>query len=162
MKRVGLSLVGFALAGLAWLAIPASASAGPIDPAVEWTITSNPPQLWDGTMGYEFHVVNAVTVNSLGYFTDGLVVPGATEVGPWTSGGTLLADVFVLPGDPVQGHFQYHLLSATIALNAGEDYVVGGQAGLFTFSPTGFTVNPNILYVEDRFNDLGTPLRPSR
>jgi hypothetical protein len=123
---------------------------------VEWD-TTDPDftSIWSGTLGYQFHVLNGTRVLALGFFTDGGAVPGPTTVGLWTNGGTELAQVDVLPTDPVIGHFQYHAI-APVPLTAGQDYVVGGQAGLYTFLPSGFTVNPDIQYVQDRWNDYGT------
>jgi hypothetical protein len=152
-KRILLTTL--ASAGL-WCALPtATAVAGPMGPGVEWTATG--PQFgWDGTMGYQFHVrASGAQVVALGYFTDGGAVPGPTTVGLWTNDGTELAQVDVLPTDPVLGHFQYHAI-APVSLGTGQDYVVGGQAGLYTLAPVGFTVNPDIQFVQDRWNFFGT------
>jgi hypothetical protein len=106
--------------------------------------------------GYEFKVNNPVTVVALGTFDltqNGFAQP--QQVGLWTLSGTLLASTYVNNSDPLQGFWRFNSITP-VALMAGASYVVGSQGGEgYTFFTHGFTVDPDISYIQDRFHNLG-------
>ncbi|MFC1707368.1 DUF4082 domain-containing protein [Planctomycetota bacterium] len=80
-------------------------------------------------LGYEFTVDTDIEVTHVGLFdygTDGL--SGASQIGIWTMGGTLLADATVPSGTtaPLTAGWRYEPLASPLLLSAGESYVIGG------------------------------------
>jgi len=141
-------LLASLVASIGWCCVPASSGFAAIEPGIEFTGPWVGRHLWYGTLGYEFHVVRDTQVEALGLYV-GSGVPA--DVGLWTDGGSLLAQVNVQDGDPIVGHFQYHSLASPILLPAGQDYVVGGNSRDWYLSDTvGFTVNPDIQFVGSR------------
>jgi len=81
----------------------------------------------------------------------------------WAASGVLLASTFVDNSDPLTGFWRFDTLSSAVTLVAGQNYVVGSQGGEgYTWNVSGFTVDPNITFVQDRWINLGnsnnTPL----
>ena len=108
------------------------------------------------SLGYQFIANNAISVVALGTFDygqDGLA--GPQQVGLWDASHNLLASTFVDNSDPLQGFWRFNAISP-ISLVAGATYYVASQGGEgYTFEPSGFTVDPNITFVQDAFHYNG-------
>ncbi len=90
----------------------------------------------DRTVGYDFMVLNEITVTHLGYIDeggDGLSFDH--EVGLWSTGGSLLASVtvpagiaatLITPGGSPGGGYRYQELVSPLSLSQGS-YVIGGH-----------------------------------
>ena len=107
-------------------------------------------------LGFEFRVINPITVTALGAYDAPTGWGGEQNVGLWDAQGNLLASTLVNNTDLAVGHWYFHSINP-ITLAAGQDYVVGAQGGtnLAGFLP--ILVDPNISYVEDRFFNFGGP-----
>ena len=113
--------------------------------------SQNSGSVW--SLGYQFVANTNATVTGLGtfdYAQDGFAQD--QQVGLWDSSGTLLASVYVSNGDPLQGFWRFHNI-AGVTLVAGDTYYVASQGGEgYTFSTGGFTVAPEITFVQDAFH----------
>jgi len=120
------------------------------------------PSLW--SLGFKFQANNSVTVTGLGVFDayqNGL--NGIQQVGLWDMQGNLLASTQVTTSDALQGFWRFRSLASSVTLTAGQTYYVASQGGeYYTYQTNGFTVNPNITYLQDSWNYRGhssyTPL----
>jgi hypothetical protein len=112
--------------------------------------------LW--SLGWSFSTNSVVTVTSLGFFdsstssTPGQGVTQPHAVGIYDSVGNLLVSGIVLPNDPLIGHFRYVPVSP-FALAANSTYTIATETGTdqYAFNTTGFTVDPNINFIQDEF-----------
>lgn len=131
----------------------AGRSKADITPALSYTggvTTNNGPQ----TVGFEFLVNSNISVNALGLDFAGAT--GTSEVGLWTTGGTLLASTTVSSSDTLVGNFNYASITP-VALTAGLDYIVGGVDGSNGFYyDTTATTDPRISYVANEFTAPNT------
>lgn len=113
------------------------------------------------TLGFEFQVVNPMSVGALGvydYLQDGLENPA--QVAIWlATGGAPLASV-VVPGGTggtLDNFFRYADI-APLQLNPGVDYVVGAflrggiASSLNTAQGGSGAFDPNVLGIQDRFS----------
>jgi hypothetical protein len=145
-------MVVCAICAVILTAVPAGAATLGVDfssPGVQ-----NSQSVW--SLGYQFVANNAVSVVALGtfdYLQDGLV--GPQQVGLWDASHTLLASTFVDNSDPLQGFWRFNAISP-ISLVAGATYYVAAQGGEgYTWLTSGFTVDPNITFVQDAWHYNG-------
>jgi hypothetical protein len=117
---------------------------------------SNGPSLW--SLGYQFVANSSVAVTGLGAYDDGSSSGGQPQqVGLWNADGTLLASTFVSASDPLTDSFWRFNAIAPVSLVAGDTYYVASQGGWdYTWDTSGFTVNPDITYVQDAYSYLGS------
>jgi hypothetical protein len=99
------------------------------DPVLSFSGSTAPANAFNQTVGWEFDVLNTITVTSLGWYdqnSDGLLL--AHTVGIWDSSGNLLTSVLVAQGttDPLVGLFRTAAITP-IVLTPGTNYIVGGQ-----------------------------------
>jgi len=156
MKRslaVGFLMVVLALAGAG------SASAAAIDftsPTVDFTNGQ-----W--SLGFEFNVTTAYNVTALGFYDD--LQNGLTEshdVGIYDSAGNLLISGTVAPGDSLVGWFRYVSVTPYL-LPVGTGYRIAAATGgeNYTWQPNGFTTDPAITFVTDRWVGSATLVFPN-
>jgi hypothetical protein len=145
MKRV---TVKFSTAVLCCLI--SQMSAATINPAVEYTSMITTSNSEPFTLGYEFTTTVALSINALGYWSDG--EGNSHQVGIWSTSGDLLVSTTVQPTDPVVNSFQWDFIS-NYPLAAGT-YVIGGEyLGNYDTGPykaTGITTIAGYTWVEDR------------
>lgn len=162
------ALVGVFVLALASLSGGVAMASGPaIDFTAPGTLgNSYHPALGGWSMGWEFNLLNPMTVTDLGYFNWGRGGNGigeAHDVGIFDSVGNLLVSTTVNPGDPVSGLWVWKSLSSPFTLSAG-NYVIAattGQFDLYTWSVNPVTIDPNVQYVKNRYirsNVLVNPL----
>lgn len=109
------------------------------------------------SLGYEFTVNNAITINGLGYFNYGGFLE-AHEVGLYNSTGTLLASATVTNAGTQEGFFTFTSI-ADLILDAGQTYQVMGTSGFqdpYTWDTVGFMTDSSITFVGDRFTSGNT------
>jgi hypothetical protein len=156
--RAKAKLLGLMAAGLASATVGLAAS-----PAQAIAITAGIDNLSGGvhlsngfplTIGYEFSLSNAATVNALGsydYNGDGL--SGTYTVGLWDVAGTLLASAYVGTGDQLASSFRWADIT-DITIGAG-NYIVASAGGWINgdeyFFSGSFATN-QLTYVTDRYN----------
>lgn len=123
---------------------------------VEFTSVGQQEVVSYWSLGYQFVANTNATVTGLGafdYLQDGFVQD--QQVGLWDSSGTLLASVYVSNSDWPQGFWRFHNI-AGVTLVAGDTYYVAWQGGEgFTWNTGGFTVAPEITFVQDAFHYNG-------
>jgi hypothetical protein len=123
---------------------------------VDFTSPGNQNSVSDWGLGYQFTANANATVVGLGVFDynqDGLA--GPQQVGLWDASQDILASVFVDNTDPLQGFWRFAAISP-ITLVAGDTYYVASQGGEgYTWNTGGFTVNPDITYVQDAWVYIG-------
>jgi hypothetical protein len=150
MRKLNKQLNYFvALTLLLSLFTTATVSAGPINPAVEYSSSGTEVDTRPFTSGYMFETSVTFDVNALAYWVDG---KGHNhQVGIWDAKGKLLASTTVLSTDVVQGHFQYHTI-ADLLLAPGT-YTIGGEYlgnnDPFPAFATGVVTIPGYKYVKD-------------
>ncbi len=116
----------------------------------------------DQSVGWQFDVLSAITVNGLGWFDengDGLSV--SHTVGIWDSAGALLTSILVPAGTgaPLDGQYRMAAVSS-ILLSPGNGYIVGGEnfsnnTDRLSDNVTQ-TVIPEINYVDATFSQIGS------
>ena len=159
MRRATLKRIGVVVPILACV-IGMQLSAAPLITFNEATGGSGANQ--NQSVGWSFNVLNSIAINALGWYDqgqDGLAV--AHTVGIWNSGGTLLASMVVPNGTTGTLIGLYRTASITpITLNPGTGYVVGGEnfgtSADRLASNVSQTVDPNIVYVNARFSNIGS------
>jgi hypothetical protein len=116
--------------------------------------TQNSGSSW--SLGYQFVANTNATVTGLGTFDfaqDGFAQD--QQVGLWDSSGNLLASVYVSNSDPLQGFWRFHNIVG-VTLVAGDTYYVAAQGGEgYTYETGGFTVAPEITFVQDAWHYNG-------
>ncbi len=144
--------LAFASVILATAGTGARLYAGPsIDPAVTYTSTSTDFDSRPFTLGYEFTLSSAVTVDALGYWVDGN--GDDHDVGIWNSSGNLLTSTTVLGTDPVTANFAWASVS-DLTLGPGT-YTIGGQLNQtvsgneFPAAALGVSTIPGFTWVAD-------------
>ena len=152
-KLLGLMAAGLASATLGLAARPAQAIAitAGIDNLSGGTF--GPSTAGAYTLGYEFSLSNAATVNALGsYDHNGDGLGGAYTVGLWDVAGTLLASATVGTADQLASSFRWADIS-DITLGAG-NYIVASAGDWgdddFVYWNSSFTTN-QLTYVTDRW-----------
>jgi hypothetical protein len=142
-----------AAASIATLGVAGVANA--ITPAYEYTSTGSFNDSRPFTLGFEFSLSAPVTINALGYTTDGFT--SDQQVGIWDSSGALVTSTTVATTDPVTGHFAYAAIG-DVTLAAGT-YTIGGayDGGPFPADATGVTTIPQFTYITDE-QTLGSGL----
>jgi hypothetical protein len=108
------------------------------------------------SLGYQFVANTNATVTGLGtfdYLQDGFAQD--QQVGLWDANQNLLASVFVSNADPLTGFWRFHSING-VTLVQGNTYYVAAQGGEgYTFYTSGFTVAPEITYVQDAWHYNG-------
>jgi len=116
--------------------------------------SSNSQSVW--SLGYQFVANTNATVTALGTFDygqDGFAQP--QQVGLWDASANLLASVYVTNADPLQGFWRFHSISG-VTLIPGDTYYVASQGGEgYVWLTNGFTVAPQITFVEDAWHYNG-------
>jgi hypothetical protein len=133
-------------------------SAGPIITFNEATGNSGANQ--NQSVGWQFDVLTALTVTSLGWFDegqDGLTV--AHEVGIWDSAGSLLTSVTVPAGTVAPLDGQYRMVTITpLLLAVGGGYIIGGQNFSNNTERLAYDVSQNvdsrIQFIDATFSDI--------
>ena len=149
-------LAFLAAATAAAVTIAAPAAAGP---AWEFTAPGNSFSNGSWNFANKFTVLNTVTVSGLGWYADPNT--GNVDSNPValyrcdTAGclttGTLLAQVTVDNTYALQGHFRF-VTVPSVALTPGEYLVAGvSDTNNYTWNDTGFTVDSNITYDDNRW-----------
>jgi Domain of unknown function (DUF4082)/PEP-CTERM motif len=132
------------------LAMIGSASAATLGVTFTSAGTIGSGNTWD--LGYQFTANNAVSVVGLGTFNSGGEFDGTQQVGLWNATGVLLASVFVDNTDPITGSFWRFAAISPVTLTPGATYYVASQGpGAYTYGTSGFTVDPNITYVQNAY-----------
>lgn len=133
-------------------------------PAIQ--LTPDPGNVFNNgngySLGYEFNLSQAVTVDSLGFFADPTLTESHT-VGIFNSGGTLLVSATVLPGDPLTSDFRFHSITPFL-LPAASGYVIAGVTGTtdpYTFDPTSFSTDPRVQFVQSEYDISSTLIFPT-
>jgi hypothetical protein len=120
---------------------------------VDFTSVGTQVSVSDWSLGYKFIANNPISVVGLGTFDygqNGFASP--QQVGLWNSSGTLLASTFVDNSDPLTGFWRFASITP-VALTPGSTYYVASEGGEgYTFFTGGFTVNPNITYIQDAWH----------
>ena len=128
-KLLGLVTAGLASATLGLAASPAQAIA--ITPGIDNLSGGIVSATAAWTLGYEFSLSNAATVNALGSYDDnGDGLGGTYTVGLWDVAGTLLASATVGTGDQLASSFRWADIS-DITLGAG-NYIVASAGDWLT------------------------------
>ncbi|MEO6093493.1 MAG: PEPxxWA-CTERM sorting domain-containing protein [Novosphingobium sp.] len=142
------SRIAALLASAALSTVGVAHAAPTITPAYEYTSAGTLSDSRPFTLGFDFSLSNAVTVNALGYTTVDFVT--AQDVGIWDSLGNLIVSALVDPTDPVTGHFAWHGIASTL-LSAGT-YTIGGtyQTGQFPSYASGLTNIPEYTWLRDQ------------
>jgi hypothetical protein len=113
----------------------------------------NPPY----TLGWLFHVNNAIKVDSLGFFDseqNGLVE--SHQVGLFDVDGNLLTVTTVTTNDPLTNQFRYHA-TTPLQLQSGNDYYVGAlyftgnDPVIFPTGATDFQTNANLTFISNAY-----------
>jgi len=110
------------------------------------------------SLGYSFQVGNSdLAVTGLGFFDD--YGDGLTEshaVGIYDSSFNLVTSGTVTNSDALSGHFRYTKGSGI--LMAGQTYQVVAVTGSenYTWDPAGFTVSPDITFLNDVYTQSST------
>jgi hypothetical protein len=108
--------------------------------------------------GIRFDVTSSVTVTALGYYdqgSDGFL--DSHEVGLYTGDGTLLASTTVVSSDPLTGWFRYSAIDPLVLLPGTYEVVGVSHTDLYSYVAQGFSVDPALTYLYDRY-DSGTTL----
>jgi hypothetical protein len=113
--------------------------------------------IWN--LGYQFAVVNTLTVTALADFDAGSLdsLPQDQQVGLWDDLGNLLGSAFIGSdqGSTQVGYWGVTSITAVI-LTAGNTYVVGAQGGMGYNFTTPLTVNPNITLLQNMYISIGS------
>ncbi|WP_254620931.1 PEPxxWA-CTERM sorting domain-containing protein [Sphingomonas sp. CL5.1] len=156
---------------LAIAAATAAVAASPAYASAAWEFTSASNSYTNGSWNFanSFTVLNAVTVSGLGWYADPNT--GNVDANPValykcdTAGclttGTLLAQVTVDNTYALQGHFRF-VTVPELTLAPG-DYLISGVSDTnnYTWNDTGFTVDPNIQYNDNRWFSTTSGAMPS-
>ncbi|MEX0679646.1 MAG: hypothetical protein WD063_21430 [Pirellulales bacterium] len=116
----------------------------------------------DQSVGWQFDVLNPITVVGLGWFDEGANGLGRSHtVGIWNPAGTLLDSVLIPAGvaAPLDGQFRT-IAIAPLVLAPGAGYIVGGE----NFSNSGDrladdvtqVVDSRIGYIDATFSTIGS------
>ncbi len=124
---------------------------------------SNTTTAVNATRGWAFLLNQNIFVTALGLWDINVADPlgESHEVGLWTSGGSLLASIVVSPNAPLTGEFRFNALPASVALVAGNTYVIGAVYNSVAdtyrtgVSSTNILTAPQITYVSGR-DAIGT------
>ncbi len=108
-------------------------------------------------VGWEFDVLSPVTVTGLGMFEYSGLSQQGHDVAIFDPSMNLVASTKVFSSDPLSGLFRFQALTTPVTLMPGSGYRIAGVAlseyyayGVST-PPTGWTVDPRISYVGDRY-----------
>ncbi len=114
------------------------------------------------SLGWEFTANTSITVESLGFFNGG-GISASHAVGIYDSSQALLGSTIVTPTDPLVNFFRWSTLSTPIVLTAGDTYYIAAETSgdNYSWNPTGFTENPDITFVEDRYTSSSTLVFPT-
>ncbi|NLI00703.1 MAG: hypothetical protein GX446_14560 [Chthonomonadales bacterium] len=102
-------------------------------------------------------MLNPVEVTGLGMFDYNGLSQDGHAVGIFDPGGSLVASATVFPSDPQTGYFRFTSLVSPVTLTPGNGYRIGGVTNdLFyayglTNPPTGFSVDPRLRYIQNRY-----------
>lgn len=119
-------------------------------------------------IGWQFNVINDLTVNSLGYYC-GKGCADAHNVGLYESTGKLLASTTVTSGDLMLGNalWRFHSI-ASVTLLEGSSYILAATVGNDSYTAdigdtyfTGLAWNPDIVFITDVFDSINSILPSS-
>ncbi len=139
---LGLLVAGFAYGGM--IAVDFTT------PTIDFTSAS-----W--SLGWEFNVNTPIWVTRLGFYDDQKNdLADAHAVGIWDANQNLLVSGTVSPGAPLRSWWRWVSVTPTL-LAPGGNYRIAAVTGNenYTWDPSGFTVDPAIAYVTNRY-----PLNP--
>jgi hypothetical protein len=133
--------------------VVATAAPALAGPAIDFTTPTIDFTNGQWSLGFKFQANANVSVTALGFYDDGM--NGLTEshdVGIYDDMGNLLASTTVTNADPLTGWFRYADI-APLALTAGDTYYIAAVTGTenYTWDPVGFTVDPAITFLGDRY-----------
>jgi hypothetical protein len=114
------------------------------------------------SLGFEFNVLNQVTVTSLGFYDDQKNdLRESHDVGIFSSSGALLISGRVDPGARLESWFRWVDVAPTV-LAAGNGYRIAAVTGSenYTWFPTNFTTDPNIQFVANQYTQSSTLVLP--
>lgn len=123
--------------------------AATISPVVEYTTSGVLTDSRPFTLGYDFSLSSALTVNALGYWDNGR--NSNHQVGIWDSSNNLVASTTVQGTDTLVGHFRWGSIGP-VTLAAGS-YTIGGEFlgdGTFNSYATGIVTHSSFTYGTDR------------
>lgn len=127
----------------------AAVQAATISPVVEYTSSGTLSDSRAFTLGYDFSLSSALTVNALGYWDNGR--NNNHQVGIWDSSNNLVASTTVLGTDSLVGHFRWGSIGP-VTLGPGR-YTIGGEFlgdGTFNSFATGIVTHSAFTYGSDR------------
>lgn len=147
------------------------ASALQADPAVTFTDPGTQGTNGAWSIGWMFSTNTDIQVNALGYYNASLAGGDSSfangtcncgEVGIFDSTGNLLASTTVTAGGSLEGLFNYGDI-APITLASGQTYVIAAETGSsdYAYYTGGFTVNPNINFIQDEYLSSSTLAFPT-
>jgi hypothetical protein len=132
-------------------------------PAVDFTtplVVGYTTGTW--SLGFEFNVLNPITVTQLGFYDDSQNdLTEGHDVGIWDPNGNLLVSGTVVPGDSLAGWFRWHAVTPTQLL-VGQGYRIAAETGseYYTWNPLGLTADPNIEFINSRETYSNTLVYP--
>ena len=117
---------------------------------------------FDQSVGWQFNVLNPITITGLGWFDEGANGLGHSHtVGIWNPAGTLLDSVLIPAGlgTPLDGQFRTIAITP-IVLAPGAGYIVGGEnfgsSGDRLASDVTQAIDPRIGYIDATFSTLNS------
>lgn len=121
--------------------------------------TGNAANNGEQTIGWQFNVLNDVTVTHLSWFDkDGDGLDARHEIGIWAPDGTLLVSDIMPAGTAATLDGIWRVIDVPdLVLTAGEGYIVGGYNGQnndWLASNVDQTVNSNLEFVDATFAQL--------
>jgi len=127
--------------------------AGPM-PGIEFSNSGTNMTTGSWSLGWKFTVNAKITITALGFYDDtGNGLFQSHDVGLYNTFGHFIEQVTVTNADPLIGHFRYHNLATPVFGVPGSDFVIAAETGFenYTWNTTGFTVNPDIHFVQARY-----------
>ncbi|WP_242045782.1 MULTISPECIES: PEP-CTERM sorting domain-containing protein [unclassified Calothrix] len=115
------------------------------------------------SLGFKFSTNKQIAINQLGFYDDlKNDLTQTHDVGIFNDAGQLLVSGTVKPGDPLDGWFRYTSVAKTI-LDAGQTFIIAAATGSenYTWDPVGFTVDPAINFIGDRYQSSATLVFPT-
>jgi Domain of unknown function (DUF4082)/PEP-CTERM motif len=143
----------------------------PGTPAVGFTGVTTNRNTGNWSLGFQFTTTKALLVTALGFY-DAVKTGGAQglsgctgcgAVGIFNSSGTLLGSTTVTTAGTVIGNF-YYVAVTGIHLAVGQTYYAMAESGNadYTEKTTGFSVDPNINFIQDAFVSSATLAFPTQ
>jgi len=116
------------------------------------------------SLGWSFNVLTPISVSALGMYDDNAdgFVDGSHDVGIWDGLGNLLGSATVTSTSRLNGFFRMIDVSPFL-LGVGTDYRIASTTGRdnYTWATVGKTVDPNIEFIGDAYEESATLAYPS-